>query len=302
MSLSAAQHQGVTAPFFTAKIVRTRMRITRVSAPRTAAALLPRRDARTYRGFTIIELTAVVAIITVLVSLLSAALNQTKTKALRISCLDNMRQLNLAWQMYTEDFEGSLPLNQTASGPVHHRIPLLSSSTNSWVTGNPRFDSTTANIRRGTLFPYVKAVSPYRCGMDDSRVEGHPDILRTRSYSMNGFLGGDEANNPAMKFAELRRPSSTFVFIEEHKNSRWQSSFVVVPAVKPGMTAGNSGSWVSTPADRHDQGANLTFADGHIEYWRWFAPKSEQDTMMSSSAGKIRDARDLSRLQAVVGQ
>lgn len=206
--------------------------------------------------------------------------------------------------MYTEDFEGDLPLNQTAPGPVHHRIPLLNSSTNSWVAGNPRFDKNTEAIRRGTLFPYVKSVAAYHCPMDDARVEGHPELLRTRSYSMNAFLGGDEAINPAMKFAELRRPSSTFVFIEEHQDSRWQSSFVVVPAVKPGLTSGSGlGSWVSTPADRHDQGCNLTFADGHIEYWRWFSPKSERDTMMSSSAGnRHREARDLSRLQAVVGQ
>ena len=281
------------------------MRITRVKAQKNRVApRSPRRALPLRRGFTIIELTAVVAIITVLVSLLTAALNQTKQQAMRISCLDNLKQLNLAWQMYADDFEGALPLNQTAKGPLHHRIPLLNSSTNSWVAGNPRFDISTANIRRGSLFPYVKSVSPYRCAMDDSRVEGHPDTLRTRSYSMNAFLGGDEVMNPAMRFSELRRPSSTFVFIEEHQNSRWESSFVVVSAVKPGMTAGVGGlaSWWSTPADRHEQGCNLTFADGHIEYWRWFSPKTERDTMMSTSAGKHRDARDLSRLQSVVGQ
>jgi prepilin-type processing-associated H-X9-DG protein len=257
-----------------------------------------------HSGFTVIELTAVVATIAVLVSLLCGALNQTKNKALRISCLDNMKQLNLAWQMYSEDFEGALALNQTAPGPVHHRIPLQNSSTNSWVAGNPRFDQTTANIVRGTLFPYVKSVAAYRCGMDYSTVEKHPDVLRTRSYSMNAYLGGDEAMNPAMRFAELRRPANTFVFIEEHERSRWDSSFVVMPTVKLGIAAGSGlPSWLSTPADRHDQGANMTFADGHIEYWRWFSPKLERDTMMSSGAGyRHRDARDLSRLQAVVGQ
>jgi prepilin-type processing-associated H-X9-DG protein len=110
--------------------------------------------------------------------------------------------------------------------------------------------------------------------------------------------------NPAMKYADLRRPSGTFVFIEEHPSSRWESSFVVVPTAKPGMGSGRGmTSWVSTPADRHNQGCNLTFADGHIEYWRWLSPKTGRDTMMSSSAGgRNRDARDLMRLQEVVGQ
>ena len=264
---------------------------------------MPRRVAFSQGGFTIIELTTVVATIAILVSLLCAALEQTKKKALRITCLDNLKQLTLAWQMYTEDSEGALPLNQTGgSARLDPRFPRFATSTESWVAGNPRTDMTTANIRKGTLFPYVKSVATYRCGLDDSTVESRPEILRVRSYSMNAYLGGDEAMNPALKFSELRRPSSTFVFIEEHEKSRWESSFVVVPAIKPGMAPALS-SWVSTPSDRHEQGCNLTFADGHIEYWRWYSPKVESDTMMSSSAGhRTRDARDLSRLQAVVGQ
>ncbi|MGZ8938507.1 MAG: type II secretion system protein [Limisphaerales bacterium] len=252
-------------------------------------------------GFTIIELTAVVAIITILVSLLCAALNETRNKALRISCLDNMKQLNLAWQMYSEDSEGALPLNQTAGAELDPRFPRFNTSTNSWVAGNPRMDRDTANIRRGTLFPYVKSVSPYRCPMDDSRLQANPEILRVRSYSMNAYLGGDKAMNPALNSSELRRPSSTFVFIEEHEKSRWESSFVVVPVVRPGLGASVS-TWVSTPSDRHDQGCNLTFADGHIKYMRWYSPKVENDSMLSSAGHRGRDLRDLGRLQLVVGQ
>jgi prepilin-type processing-associated H-X9-DG protein len=279
------------------------MRKTRPSATSAGAAILPNRRALVSSGFTVIELTAVIAIITILTSLLCAALNQTKNKALRISCLDNLKQLNLAWQMYSEDFDGALPLNQTAGALLDHRFPRFNTSTNSWVAGNPRTDLSTANIRRGTLFPYVKSVAPYRCAMDESRVESHPDVKRVRSYAMNAYLGGDAALNPALNFSELRRPSSTFVFVEEHENSRWESSFVVVPAVKP-FPAGSTplSSWVSTPSDRHDQGCNLAFADGSIAYWRWDAPKAQRDTMMSSGAGNHRDARDLSRLQSVVGQ
>jgi prepilin-type processing-associated H-X9-DG protein len=279
------------------------MTITRQRARDAGAARLPRRVVFAASGFTAIELMAVVTTIAILVSLLCAALEQTKKKALRISCLDNVKQLTLAWQMYTEDSEGTLPLNQTGgSDRLDPRFPRFATSTESWVAGNPRTDTSTENIRKGTLFPYVKSVSTYHCGLDESRVESRPELLRVRSYSMNGYLGGDEAMNPALKFSELRRPSSTFVFIEEHEKSRWESSFVVVPALKPGITPALS-SWVSTPSDRHEQGCNLTFADGHIEYWKWYSPKVEHDTMMSSSTGhRTRDARDLSRLQAVVGQ
>jgi prepilin-type processing-associated H-X9-DG protein len=283
------------------------MTITRANASRASStAWLRARCA--VRGFTVFELTAVIAIIAVLVSLLCAALNQTKTKALRISCLDNMKQLQFAWEMYTDDNDGALPLNQTAQSIIgkENRIPRNGSSENSWVVGNARRDPNALNIQKGSLFRYVKTVEPYHCPMDDSTVDGHPDVLRSRSYSMNAYLGGDEVLNPALKYSELRRPGNTFVFIEEHENSKWESSFIVVPAVNPGnfkAAATPETSWISIPADRHEQGCNLSFADGHIEYWKWYSPKLLKDSKLSSSAAnRSRDVRDLFRLQAVVGQ
>jgi prepilin-type N-terminal cleavage/methylation domain-containing protein/prepilin-type processing-associated H-X9-DG protein len=260
------------------------------------------------RGFTLLELSAVVMIIGILVSLLCAALNQTKTKALRISCLDNLKHLQLAWEMYTDDNDGRLPLNRTAEPTLGkaNRIPVSGTAEGSWVVGNPRHDAHSRNIERGTLFRYVKSVEPYHCPMDDSTVAGQPEVFRTRSYSMNAYLGGDEALNPALKYSELRRPGNTFVFIEEHENSRWESSFIVVPTVNPGSfkaAATPETSWISIPADRHGQGCNLSFADGHIEYWKWYSPKLPKDSKLSSSAAnRTRDVRDLMRLQTVVGQ
>src|SRR5690349_11165406 len=88
-------------------------------------------------GFTILELTAVIAIIVVLVSLFCAALEHTKAKALRISCLDNMKQLNLAWSLYADDNDSYLALNKTAPAPNKPGIVARRLSTNSWAVGNP---------------------------------------------------------------------------------------------------------------------------------------------------------------------
>lgn len=253
-------------------------------------------------GFTLLELTSVVAIITVLVSLLCAALNHTKAKALRVTCLDNVKQLQVGWAMYVDDYNQQLPLNQTAPAPKHHRIPANRSSTNSWVTGNPKEDIATSSITRGTLYPYVRSVLSYHCPMDDSTVMGHPDELRTRSYSMNGFLGGDNAGlDPRVKssYDQLSnpRPENTFVFIEEHQDSIWTSSFLVIP--RDSVLATTAG-WASTPADRHYQGCNISFADGHVEYWKWYSPKKGgPSSKMSATA---RDLSDIRRLQATVPQ
>src|SRR5690349_6527506 len=137
------------------------MKITRAKArnARGTSYVLTRSGAR---GFTLLELSAVVAIIAILVSLLCAALNQTKTKALRISCLDHLKQLQFAWEMYPDDNDGALPLNRTAESIAGkpNRIPARGTSEDSWVAGNPRQDAHSLNIQRGTLFRYVKSVEP----------------------------------------------------------------------------------------------------------------------------------------------
>jgi len=255
-------------------------------------------------GFTLVELSSVVVIIAVLVGLLTTALNHTKSKALRLTCLDNVRQLQFAWILYAQDNDGLLPLNQTAPAPQHHRIPFIRSSTNSWVVGNPLEDRTSENLRRGSLYPLIQSAAVYRCPLDRSTVTGHPEILRTRSYSMNAYLGGDPDQEPPprMRESELMNPraENTFVFIEQHEGDLWGSNFLLPPVPRGKVVVANS-SWESTPADRHDQGANLSFADGHVEYWRWYSPKTPgKKPELSAASG--RDLRDINRLRACVPQ
>lgn len=253
-------------------------------------------------GFTMIELSAVIFIIFVLVSLFSAALNNTKHKALVVTCVDNFRQLQTAWYMYSSEDEGRLPLNQSAPVPPLHGIISRRTSTNSWVVGNPLEDLDTRGIERGTLFPYTKAAAVYRCPLDRSRVVNHPEILRTRSYSMSAYLGGDdpEGRESRVKFRidELARPENVFVFIEEDENSIWLPNFTLWPREK--TRAMPNADWISTPSDRHERGCNLSFADGHIERWRWYSNhKSDSPPSKLTSA---HENPDLRRLQGCLPQ
>jgi prepilin-type processing-associated H-X9-DG protein len=203
--------------------------------------------------------------------------------------------LQVGWFLYADDNEDQLPLNKTAPSS-NERIFGRRSSTNSWVVGNPREDISSENITLGSLFPYIKSVAIYRCPADKSTAVGRRDILRTRSYSISAYLKGDlEGIEPRVKstFSQLSAsPDKVFVFVEEHNDSVWTGAFEVTIKDRFSLT---SGRWLSTPADWHNQGCNLTFADGHVEYWKWYSPKkSNLNNILTLNK---QEFLDLKRLQ-----
>ena len=240
-------------------------------------------------AFTLLELLVVLAIIVILVVLLIPALARAKAQAQSTVCLNQLKQLQLAWLNYTFDHEDQLPPNR-----VDQTNGWWQSLPGSWVVGNAKLDSSSTNIERGVLFPYSRSAAIYRCPSDKFRVSSHQTRWRTRSYSMNYFLNTEQTgtqfvpgcgwlqksdidriddlrNKPIepsgkVRYAQLLAPPPTevFVFLDVHELSIDSGGFNLHPLV---------GSWGHLPADRHNRGCNLSFADGHVEHYRWRAPK-----------------------------
>lgn len=266
---------------------------------------LRRRNAR--RGFTLIELLVVIAVIAILAALLLPALAKSKQKAFTISCLNNLKQLQLCWQLYADDNNDVLPPNNfvydlTTGGP----LPGTSWS-DTWCPGNTRTDSTTTNIENGLLFKYNRSSAIYHCPADRSTIENSSGEklaqLRTRSYSMSQSVNGKPTLDyiPSAKYYfQITDPSPAklFVFLDVHEDEILDSLFGIPTAEKFFQDV-----WWDLPANRHSQGANFSFADGHAEHWYWMSPKIYQGQVPQPvAAGGTNEWRDYWKVQAGVQQ
>jgi prepilin-type N-terminal cleavage/methylation domain-containing protein/prepilin-type processing-associated H-X9-DG protein len=233
-------------------------------------------------GFTLIELLVVIAIIAILAAMLLPALSAAKKRAQGAYCINNLKQVQLAWLMYSGDFQDSFPLNLRASAGILVNGVL----TGSWVNGDQsiplqRINSTylvTAPANAPPLLgPYVaKNPGVFKCPADfrtgtDTTGQVLPAV---RSYSMNGYFGaapGDyldyaPASNYKIfhKAGDLARASDIFVITEEAPFSINDGLFYFFGGNDPG-----NGGWGDCAGAYHGKNCGLSFADGHAEIHRW---------------------------------
>jgi prepilin-type N-terminal cleavage/methylation domain-containing protein/prepilin-type processing-associated H-X9-DG protein len=250
------------------------------------------------RAFTLIELLVVIAIIGILAAILLPALSKAKQRAYTLACLSNLKQLELCVHLYTTDFNDCfVPNNSVASISSLSTAATLATKGLSWcldgINGTSAVtENTPSNIVNGLLFPYNTAVGIYHCPADLSQLQDSEGNLlpqlRWRSYNMsqsvNGFpeyippnapwwFLGMWTNMPCWKkYTQVRqpRPDQLFVFIDENENTIFDGQFGNPCA--PAMPYCDGDQWWDMPSNRHNQGANLSFADGHVEHWRWKSP------------------------------
>jgi prepilin-type N-terminal cleavage/methylation domain-containing protein/prepilin-type processing-associated H-X9-DG protein len=272
--------------------------------PNIERGVVPARRAAGKCGFTLIELLVVIAIIAILAALLLPALARAKAAGLSAACLSNYKQLQLCWQLYAEDNNDRMIPNH-ASGSAYARAQVWADP-QSWLQGNAYTDLNTTNIQTGPLYSYNKCAGIYKCPGDKSTVRDEGQVPRTRSVSMNVYMNWDDSpsgghyNYCWHKISGIGSPgpSRAFVFVDEHENSISQGGFFVSHPNKLNIFGFPPMTWITFPATRHNNAATISFADGHVEKWRW----KEGNTASIAATGPwyfgrpgVANDRDISR-------
>jgi prepilin-type N-terminal cleavage/methylation domain-containing protein/prepilin-type processing-associated H-X9-DG protein len=241
-------------------------------------------------AFTLIELLVVLAVIGILMGLLLPTLPRAKEHAQRTACLNNEKQLDVAWQMYAGDAGDKMVVNDVDL--TNPSIPR--STSNSWVTGNCLVDTNSSTITGGALFSYLKTTRTYRCPMDHSLVLG-TTTSTLRSYSLSCYLNGPVAANaqwgvvPLSKTSQIQASAAALTFLDEDISTIDDGHFLYSTVIS---------NWLNVPSWRHNHGETLAFADGHVEYWKWRSELPATTFFVSgSSLSDLSALQDLHRLQ-----
>jgi prepilin-type N-terminal cleavage/methylation domain-containing protein/prepilin-type processing-associated H-X9-DG protein len=192
---------------------------------------MPVRSCRHSRGFTLIELLVVIAIIAILAAILFPVFSRARAKARQTSCLSNVKQIDLALEMYCQDNDESYPVVDHATGY------------NWWAP----------------LYPYVKSAQVFRCpAYKAGATEPQTD------YLLNGLF----AHGVSVSFFE--DPSGQ-ISIAIRKPACMEAGYHPWPDDHTSwddLTA-YSAFEVNIATDIHNGGCNYGFADGHAKWEKW---------------------------------
>ena len=198
------------------------------------------KKTKTRRGFTLIELLVVIAIIAILAAMMFPTFAKAREGARRAACLSNLRQIGMGIQMYTMDHTERMP----GAGATGQEWPLF-------------------------LDPYTKSSQIYSCSSDSQTpfpsIGG--DGSTRLSYGYNALVidstryGFEMPDGSSLSLNSVDLPSETItIFDYLAKDAPGQAKITSASHL-------DNNSSTSRVSQRHLEGFNTLYADGHVK-WR----------------------------------
>jgi prepilin-type N-terminal cleavage/methylation domain-containing protein len=252
-------------------------------------ARISSREVQRRKAFTMVELLVVLAILALLASSLVPVIAKSRPGTQTSQCMNNLRQLTAAWQMYTDDNNGIIVAAMAMQSSLN---PLRRPN---WLAGRVDFSTNSSNWNTNTdmvkspIWSYAGKYPPmFKCPSDKSSVAVNGlNLPRIRSYSMSQVFGTGEwldgyysqAPNSWRTYdraSGIVIPARTFVFTQEHPDSINDGAFAVACTGAQPTDPPSSAIIIDLPASLHNSAGTFSFSDGRVEAHRWLGQSIQQ--------------------------
>jgi prepilin-type N-terminal cleavage/methylation domain-containing protein/prepilin-type processing-associated H-X9-DG protein len=214
------------------------------------------RRRRSRIGFTLVELLVVIGIIAVLISILLPSLGRAREEARRVKCLSNLRQLGIAFLMYTNENRGHYPFHADIGGPLYE----------DWIYWQQARDT-----RQSAIYRYLGSADPdvFRCPSDDPL--NRPRVLTEPyhySYTFNYMVASNGPNGAKVMYNTFRDPTIKIVLVEEDERSLDDGNWhpILIGTSIENFLAARHDPRSGKLKDDNSLRGNVAFADGHGDF------------------------------------